>query len=91
MSDVATVAPGEELRTGAATADGKEVVIGTAILLVGENSSTVARRVHERLAEIKQSLPAGVEVRTVYDRTQPLETSLPRSYETKEEKETKGR
>jgi cobalt-zinc-cadmium resistance protein CzcA len=76
VHDIATVAPGEELRTGAATAGGKEVVIGTAIMLVGENSRTVSRRVHARLAEVKKNLPPGVVIETVYDRTYLVDATL---------------
>lgn len=69
VGDVAEVGIGKELRTGAATRDGKETVLGTALMLVGENSRTVSLRVAERLAEIGKSLPAGVKAEAVYDRT----------------------
>ncbi len=69
LRDVATVGLGSPLRTGAASMDGREVVLGTAMMLVGENSRDVARRVASRLEEIQRSLPQGVEARTVYDRT----------------------
>ncbi len=69
VSDVAEVAIGKELRTGAATRDGKETVMGTAMMLVGENSRSVALAVAEKLEAIKPSLPDGVKVETVYDRT----------------------
>lgn len=67
--DVAEVAIGKELRTGAATLNGRETVLGTVMMLVGENSKRVARDVAVRLEEIKASLPPGVVVTPVYDRT----------------------
>ena len=69
IADVAGVAIGKELRTGAATRDGKETVLGTAMMLVGENSRTVALAVAERLEQIQKTLPDGIKLDTVYDRT----------------------
>lgn len=69
IRDVAEVALGKELRTGAATEDGKEVVLGTVFMLMGENSRTVSERVAEKMKEINKSLPEGVEAVTVYNRT----------------------
>ncbi|MGD9597556.1 MAG: efflux RND transporter permease subunit [Steroidobacteraceae bacterium] len=69
VGDVADVMLGKELRTGAATQDGGEVVLGTVFMLTGENSRAVSLRVAARLADIRKSLPAGVEVETAYDRT----------------------
>ncbi|MFT4605622.1 MAG: cobalt-zinc-cadmium resistance protein CzcA [Rhodothermales bacterium] len=69
IGDVAGVGEGKELRTGAATMNGAEVVLGTAFMLMGENSRLVSQRVHAALTEAALSLPAGVKVRTVYDRT----------------------
>ncbi|HET9940680.1 MAG TPA: efflux RND transporter permease subunit, partial [Candidatus Eisenbacteria bacterium] len=60
VADVATVGLGQELRTGAATSHGRETVVGTAIMLFGENSRVVANRVGERLKEVNRSLPSGV-------------------------------
>src|SRR5690606_8685502 len=60
LSDVADVAIGKELRTGAATQDGKEAVLGTAMMLIDENSRTVARDVAQKLEQIKSSLPEGI-------------------------------
>ncbi|MDH8543959.1 efflux RND transporter permease subunit, partial [Klebsiella pneumoniae] len=60
VMDVADVKEGKDLRTGAATVDGKEVVLGTAMLLIGDNSRTVAQRVAAKLKEIGRSLPEGV-------------------------------
>ncbi|HEX5133149.1 MAG TPA: CusA/CzcA family heavy metal efflux RND transporter [Candidatus Krumholzibacteria bacterium] len=76
IGDLATVAPGDELRTGAATENGEEVVIGTVFMLMGENSRAVATRVASRLDEIQKTLPPGVELRTVYDRTRLVDATL---------------
>ncbi|MGB3810985.1 MAG: CusA/CzcA family heavy metal efflux RND transporter [Parvibaculum sp.] len=69
VADVASVGIGKELRTGAATKDGEETVLGTAMMLIGENSRIVSESVAERLLEINKRLPAGVEATPVYDRT----------------------
>jgi len=69
VRDVATVGLGRELRTGAATDNGKEVVLGTVFMLIGENSRVVARAVADRMAQIDKTLPAGVKAVPVYDRT----------------------
>ncbi|MFO1015298.1 MAG: CusA/CzcA family heavy metal efflux RND transporter [Caulobacteraceae bacterium] len=69
VRDVATVRVGGDLRTGAASRNGQEVVIGTALMLTGENSRTVARAVSLRLDEVKRSLPPGVVATTAYDRS----------------------
>jgi cobalt-zinc-cadmium resistance protein CzcA len=69
IQDVATVVEGDELRTGAATENGREVVLGTAFMLIGENSRAVSQRTGQRLAEVQKSLPDGVSVNAIYDRT----------------------
>jgi len=69
VRDIGTVGPGRELRTGAATANGQEVVLGTVFMLMGENSRTVARAVDLQMKAINKTLPAGVKAVTVYDRT----------------------
>ena len=76
LSDVADVAIGKELRTGAATQDGKEAVLGTAMMLIGENSRTVARDVAQKLEQIKSSLPEGVSAEAVYDRTTLVDKAI---------------
>ena len=76
VRDVADVREGQELRTGAATLDGHETVLGTAMLLIGENSRTVAQRVSAKLKDIARSLPDGVVARTVYDRTVLVEATI---------------
>lgn len=69
VRDIGTVDLGRELRTGAATANGQEVVLGTVFMLMGENSRTVARAVDLQMKAINKTLPAGVKAVTVYDRT----------------------
>jgi len=69
VGDVADVALGKELRTGAATRDGHETVLGTAVMLIGANSRSVAQGVAAQLEKINQSLPKGVKAVTAYDRT----------------------
>ena len=69
IRDVADVILGKELRTGAATENGQEVVLGTVFMLIGENSRDVSTAVDKRLKAINKSLPKGVIAKTVYDRT----------------------
>ncbi|NMG32635.1 efflux RND transporter permease subunit, partial [Aromatoleum evansii] len=69
IRDVAEVGLGKELRTGAATENGREVVLGTVFMLIGENSRDVSRAVDLRLQAVNKTLPAGVVAKTVYDRT----------------------
>ncbi|MDP2258578.1 MAG: CusA/CzcA family heavy metal efflux RND transporter [Caulobacter sp.] len=76
VADVADLVMGEELRTGAATEDGREVVLGTVFMLVGENSRTVARAVAARLDEAARALPAGVKAVPVYDRTDLVDRAI---------------
>ncbi|HEU4930338.1 MAG TPA: CusA/CzcA family heavy metal efflux RND transporter, partial [Candidatus Krumholzibacteria bacterium] len=76
IRDVASVGVGEELRTGAATENGEEVVIGTVFMLVGANSRTVSKAVAARMNEIQSTLPQGLRVRTVYDRTRLVDATL---------------
>lgn len=76
VRDVATVRLGGELRTGAASMNGHEVVIGTTLMLIGENSRTVARAVGEKLEAVKKSLPPGLEVTTVLDRSKLVNATV---------------
>uniref|UniRef100_E6VCV1 Heavy metal efflux pump, CzcA family n=1 Tax=Rhodopseudomonas palustris (strain DX-1) TaxID=652103 RepID=E6VCV1_RHOPX len=76
IMDVAEVAEGTDLRTGAATLNGQEVVLGTAMLLIGENGRTVAQRVAARLEQIEKSLPEGMSLRAVYDRTHLIDATI---------------
>lgn len=74
--DVADIAIGKELRNGASLRDGKETVLGTALMLVGANSRTVARDVALKLQEIQPSLPEGVYIDPVYDRTRLVDRAI---------------
>mgnify|MGYP000176810142 CR=1 FL=1 len=76
LKDVASVEEGLELRTGAATQNGREVVMSTVFMLVGENSRTVASAVGEKLEEIKAGLPEGITATAVYDRTGLVDKTL---------------
>ncbi len=69
IRDVAQVEIGRELRTGAATENGEEVVLGTVFMLIGENSRAVSQAVDEQMISINRTLPEGVKAVTVYDRT----------------------
>lgn len=76
VRNVAQVDIGRELRTGAATENGREVVLGTVFMLIGENSRTVSLAVAKKLEEINRSLPEGVVAVTVYDRTNLVEKAI---------------
>jgi cobalt-zinc-cadmium resistance protein CzcA len=69
VKDVASVGIGSATRTGAATHNGQEAVIGGTLMLIGENSRAVASRVHAKTEDIQDKLPAGVVLRTLYNRT----------------------
>ena len=76
IADVADVEIGSEIRNGAATKDGQEVVLGTIYMLVGENAREVSVAVAERLEEVNRSLPGGVVAKTVYDRSKLVEATV---------------
>jgi len=76
IADVADVGMGEELRTGAATQNGREVVLGTAFMLMGENSRTVSRAAAAKLEEAAKALPPGVAATPVYDRTDLVDRTI---------------
>ncbi len=76
VRDVAEVSLGKELRTGAGTANGHEAVLGTAILLYGENSRTVSHRVDQKIAKVNKALPENVKITTLYDRTYLVDATL---------------
>lgn len=76
VADVALVSEGHGLRTGAATQNGREVVMSTVFMLIGENSRTVANGAAEKLKEINESLPEGVVATAVYDRTKLVDKTL---------------
>lgn len=68
VKDLAEVAIGSKVRTGAATENGQEALLGTVLMLSGENSRIVAQRVQDKMKEIRPKLPPGVVIRPVYDR-----------------------
>ena len=76
LKDVAKVSLGGELRTGAASMNGHEVVIGTTLMLIGENSRTVAKAVGEKIETIKKSLPPGLKVTTTLDRSKLVNATV---------------
>jgi cobalt-zinc-cadmium resistance protein CzcA len=69
VRDVADVEPGRGLRTGAATENGREVVLGAVFMLIGENSRAVAEAARRKLEDVNRSLPPGVQALPVYDRS----------------------
>lgn len=76
IMDIADVAIGKTLRTGAATQNGLETVMGTAMMLIGENSREVAKRVAAELSKIQATLPDGVIAEAVYDRTTLVDKAI---------------
>ena len=76
VADVAQVSIGHDLRTGAATYNGEETVLGIAMMMMGENSRTVAQAIDEKVQSIQQSLPQGVVIETVYDRTHLVDRAI---------------
>jgi cobalt-zinc-cadmium resistance protein CzcA len=76
LSDVATVAIGSSFRTGASTHEGDEALIGAAIMLAGENTRLVAQAVRTKLEEIQEKLPAGISIKTVYDRSELVDRTI---------------
>ncbi|HEF4761584.1 TPA: CusA/CzcA family heavy metal efflux RND transporter [Pseudomonas putida] len=76
VKNVATVDIGRELRSGAATENGREVVLGTVFMLIGENSRTVSQAVASKLEQINRSLPKGVIAVPVYDRTHLVDKAI---------------
>lgn len=76
VGDIAQVSIGHDLRTGAATYNGKETVLGVAMMAMGGNSRTVSKAVDAKLQDIQNSLPKGVVIETVYDRTTLVEKAI---------------
>lgn len=76
IGDIAEVGFGKELRTGAATVNGQETVLGTVMMLLGENSRTVSLRVKDKIEEIKKTLPEGFILTTVYNRSDLVNATL---------------
>lgn len=76
IGQLGTVKIGKEQRTGSASENGEEVVVGTALMLIGENSRTVAKAVDTKLKEINQSLPKGIRAKTVLNRTKLVDATI---------------
>ena len=76
VRDLATVSIGGETRTGSASADGREVVVGVALMLVGANSRTVSSAVNAKLRAIVPTLPPGIALTTVLDRTELVDATI---------------
>ncbi|WP_035609326.1 efflux RND transporter permease subunit, partial [Edwardsiella ictaluri] len=76
IRDVADIGIGKELRSGAATDNGAEVVLGTAFMLIGENSREVSQAVGRQIETINKTLPPGVHIITVYDRTNLVDKAI---------------
>ncbi len=67
---------GRELRTGSASENGEDVVVGTAVMLIGANSRTVAAAVDAKMTEIQRSLPEGIRAKTVLNRTMLVDATI---------------
>ena len=76
VKDLAEVGIGKNIRTGSATWNGREAVLGAALMLAGENSRIIAKRVDDKIGEIRAKLPPGVEIITVYDRTTLVDKTI---------------
>ncbi|MEO0453568.1 MAG: CusA/CzcA family heavy metal efflux RND transporter [Verrucomicrobiota bacterium] len=76
VSDLAVVEISSRLRTGASTENGEEALLGGVLMLAGENSREVSQNVHERIEELQFKLPEGVEIRTVYDRSDVVRATI---------------
>lgn len=76
VADVASVSIGHDLRTGGATYNGQETVLGIAMMMMGENSKTIAKAIDQKVQEIQRSLPQGVVIETVYDRSNLVDKAI---------------
>lgn len=76
VADVASVSIGHDLRTGGATYNGQETVLGIAMMMMGENSKTIAKAIDDKVQEIQRSLPQGVVIETVYDRSNLVDKTI---------------
>ncbi|EXE60361.1 cobalt-zinc-cadmium resistance protein CzcA [Acinetobacter sp. 1542444] len=76
VADVASVSIGHDLRTGGATYNGQETVLGIAMMMMGENSKTIAKAIDDKVQEIQRSLPQGVVIETVYDRSSLVDKAI---------------
>jgi cobalt-zinc-cadmium resistance protein CzcA len=76
VKDIAEVRVGAQTRTGSGSEQGEEVVVGTALMLIGANSRTVAAAVDAKIDEIRRTLPADIALKTVLDRTQLVDATI---------------
>jgi len=76
VKDLARVGIGKEMRTGSATTNGHEAVIGTAMMLIGKNSRTVAQSVDDKVKEIKNTLPPDIEIKPILNRKKLVNSTL---------------
>ena len=76
VKDVAQITIGRGLRTGTASVNGHEAVLGTALMLIGGNSRTVAAGADAKIKEISKTLPPSIQSRTVLNRTQLVEATI---------------
>ncbi|KAA8735254.1 CusA/CzcA family heavy metal efflux RND transporter [Acinetobacter qingfengensis] len=76
VADVAQVSIGHDLRTGGATYNGEETVLGIAMMMMGENSKTVSQAIDQKVKEIQRSLPQGVKIETVYNRSHLVDKAI---------------
>ena len=76
VRDVATIVIGGEIRTGSASENGHEVVVGTALMLIDSNSRTVAAAVDAKINQVRRTLPPGIEIQTVLNRTQLVDSTV---------------
>ncbi|PTV52373.1 efflux RND transporter permease subunit [Acinetobacter seifertii] len=76
VADVTSVSIGHDLRTGGATYNGQETVLGIAMMMMGENSKTIAKAIDQKVQEIQRSLPQGVVIETVYDRSSLVDKAI---------------
>jgi heavy metal efflux system protein len=76
VKDVAEVAIGSSVRTGAATENGEEAVMGVVLMVAGENSRVVSQAVHHSVRELQSKLPAGMEIRSHYNRSELVNSTI---------------
>lgn len=76
VKDLAEVAIGSNVRTGCAVENGEEAVLGTVMMLVGENSRVISKRVEEKLGDLQKKLPAGLELRIQYARSSVVDRTI---------------
>ncbi|MFY5897645.1 efflux RND transporter permease subunit [Acinetobacter pittii] len=76
VADVASVSIGHDLRTGGATYNGQETVLGIAMMMMGKNSKTIAKAIDDKVQEIQRTLPQGVVIETVYDRSSLVDKAI---------------